>query len=106
MRGRMFIGCGTALLVGLLTAPANAASMPGSCPVAFAGPATFQEIMATPQVQAGLADGVYDEAHVRLRFEQVDKNGDAMVCWMAVGNDNQFRSLYAGNYVDNNAAPK
>ena len=49
---------------------------------------------------------MYDEAHVRILFAEVDKNGDGLTCWQSVGNDNQFRSLYAGNYVDNNAAPK
>ncbi len=98
--------CGTALVLGMLIGPADAASAPGSCPVAFHGPATFEDILLTPEVEAGLEAGVYDEAHVRLRFDQVDTNGDALVCWKSIGNDNQVRLLYAGNYVDNNAAPK
>ena len=102
----VFMVCGAALLMGLLTGPANAASAPGSCPVAFNGPATVEEILETPEIQAALADGVYDEAHVQLGFAAVDKNGDGLACWMSVGNGNQFRSMYAGNYVDNNAAPK
>ena len=105
MRSTVMLGC-TALLLGLLTGPANAASAPGGCPMAFNGPVTFEEVLETPEVARALADGVYDEAHVRLRFDQVDNNGDGLACWMSVGNLNQFRSLYAGNYVDNNAAPK
>jgi hypothetical protein len=92
--------------VGLVTAPANAASDPGSCPVAFNGPATFEDILVTPQVAAALAAGVYDEAHVRTAFDFVDKNDDGLGCWKFIGNGNQFRSLYAGDYVDNNAVPK
>lgn len=106
MRRTVLVGCGTALLMGLLTGPANAASIPGRCPVAFNGPVTFEEFLETPQVAAALAQGVYDEDHVRVAFDFVDKNGDGRACWKSVGNENQFRSLYAGNYVDNNAAPK
>ena len=106
MRRTMLVVSGTALLMGLLIGPANAASTPGSCPIPFNGPVTFDQILETPQIQAALRDGVYDEAHVRLRFDAVDNNGDAMVCWKSIGNGNQFISLYAGDYVDNNAAPK
>jgi hypothetical protein len=106
MRKTLVLGCGTALLMGLLTTPANAASAPGSCPQGFEGPVTFEQLLMTPQIQRALADGVYDAAHVQLALNAFDNNGDAMACWKSVGNLNQFRSIYAGNYVDNNAAPK
>jgi hypothetical protein len=106
MRRTMFAVCGMALLMGLLTSPASAASTPGSCPVPFTGPATVDDIIATDQVQRAFADNVYDEDHVRIVFAVVDKNGDGYACWKSVGNENQFGSLYAGNYHDNNAAPK
>ncbi|MFC6237571.1 hypothetical protein [Longivirga aurantiaca] len=106
MRRTMFVVCGTALLMGLLTSPVSASSAPGSCSPPYGEPATFADIMATPEVQAGLADGIYDVAHVQLRWDQVNKNGDEFVCVKSVGNDNQFMSVYAGKYVDNNAAPK
>jgi hypothetical protein len=100
------MACGTALLMGLLTGPANAASAPGMCPVAYNGPVTYEEILLTPQVVAALDAGVYDASHVRAVFDILDKNGDALACWKSVGNENQFNSVYAGRYVDNNAAPK
>ena len=108
MRRTVLLVSGTALLMGLLTGPANAASMEmeGSCPTAYNGPVTFKQLLKTPEVARALYEEVYDEAHVQVRFAQVDHNGDELICWQSVGNLNQFRSLYAGNYVDNNAAPK
>jgi hypothetical protein len=106
MHRTLLLVCGTTLLAGLLTGPVNAASRPGGCPPAFTGPVTLDELVQTPQIQAALTDGVYDEAHVRTVFAALDNNGDARVCWKSVGNGNQFSSIYAGDYVDNNAAPK
>ncbi len=106
MRRTVLLVSGTALLMGLLTGPANAASAPGSCPIAFNGPATLADIMNADQVQAALRDKVYDAAHVQFVLDELDKNGDDLVCWKSTGNGNQFMSVYAGRYVDNNAAPK
>lgn len=102
MRKTTVLACGAALIMGLLTGPANAASAPGSCPPAFEGPDTFATILALPQVQAGLAE-YYDEDHARAVFNAADKNGDLTVCWMSTGS---WKSMYAVNMVDNNAAPK
>lgn len=103
MRKTTVLGCGAALIMGLLAGPANAASAPGSCPPAFEGPDTLAEILALPQVQAGLNAGLYDEAHARAVFNAADKNGDLATCWMSTGS---WKSMYAVNMVDNNAAPK
>jgi hypothetical protein len=106
MRRAVVLVGGAALAMGLLTGPANAASSPGSCPTPYNGPVTFEELLKTPEVENALRDEVYGEDHVRLVFDELDNNADQRVCWKSVGNGNQFRSIYAGNYVDNSAAPK
>jgi hypothetical protein len=106
MRRTLLLGCGTVLLMGLLTGPANAASAPGSCPTGFNGPATFTQVRDLPQIQAALAIGLYDETHARAVFDGGNHNGDSLMCWKSTGNGDQLRSMYAVNLVDNNAAPK
>ena len=106
MRRTVVLVSGTALLMGLLTGPANAASAPGSCPTGFNGPATFQYVLALPQIQAALDLPLYDEAHAWAVFDGGNHNGDSFMCWKLTGNGNQLHSMYAVNLVDNNAAPK
>ena len=93
MRRTLVLGCGTALLMGLLTGPANAASAPGSCPAAFQGPATFAEFIDLPQIEAGLAAGLYTLAQAEVGFDQADHNGDSRICWISTGNGDQLRSM-------------
>jgi hypothetical protein len=106
MRRTVLLVSGTALLMGLLTGPANAASAPGSCPLAFEGPATYTDILALQQIQDALSIGLYDEAHAWSVFDGGDHNRDSLMCWKSTGNGDQLRSMYAVNMVDNNAAPK
>ena len=103
MRRTVLLVSGTALLIGLLTGPANATSAPGSCPTGFNGPATFEDILKLPPVQAALDAHVYDKAHAEAAFDLTNKNGDLAVCWMWTGS---YKSMYAPLMADNNAAPK
>ncbi len=103
-----FMVCGTALFVGLLTVPANATPAEnGGCPTAYE-PATYAELLATPEVQAAFADHVYGPDHTAEAFSAFDRNGDELVCWKSVANDDNthFMVYYAGRYLDNLAGPE
>jgi hypothetical protein len=77
------------------------------CPLAFdLGALTFPEFLELPNIQAGLAEGVYDEASLAASFYAVDKNGDGMICAQTSGKlpnpASGWQFLY--NAVDNNAS--
>ena len=100
-----FMVCGTALFVGLLTGTANATpATNGGCPMGYE-PATYEEILETPEVQAAFDDGFYDENHILEAFNAGDMNGDGLICWKSVGTDENTHIMvyYAGRYMDNHA---
>jgi hypothetical protein len=103
-----FMVCGTVLFAGLLTGTANATPAANSgCPTAYE-PATYAELLATPEVRAAFEDGVYGEDHTAEAFSAFDRNGDGLACWKSVANDDNthFMVYYAGRYLDNLAGPK
>lgn len=108
MRKTVVMVCGTALSVGLLTGPANATPAEnGGCPTAYA-PATLEEVLETPEVLAAIEDHFYDADHVEDAFTAGDRNGDGVMCWKSVANDDNTNPMvyYAGRYVDNHAGPE
>ena len=106
MRTTACMVCGTALLVGLLTGTANATPNEG-CPAGYE-PVTYGQLLKTPEVKAAFADDAYGKDHIAAAFNAGDQNGDALVCYKSVANDDNthYMVYYAGRYVDNHAGPE
>ena len=105
MRKTVFVACGTTLLLGLLVGPANATpAAKTGCPNGYE-PATYEQLLTTPEVIAAARDGVYFADHVEDVFTALDQNRDGLVCYKSVANDGntQFMVYYAGRYVENHA---
>ncbi|MBK9741177.1 MAG: hypothetical protein IPO93_17190 [Actinobacteria bacterium] len=108
MRKTVFVVGGTALLMGLLTGTASATPAANSgCPTAYE-PVTLAELLVTPEVLAAFEDHVYDADHIVTAFNAANQNGDDLVCYKSVANDDNthFMVYYAGRYMDNHAGPK
>jgi hypothetical protein len=102
-----------ALVTTFLLIPADAlADKPRlSCPPGFdLGALTFEQAVALPGTQRGLADGVYTLADLQAIFDSVDKNNNDLICFQDVftiagENPNPasgWQSLF--NIVDDNAS--
>jgi hypothetical protein len=74
--------------IALLAVPqvAHAAGKPTiACPPGFdLGGLTLEQAIELPNVQAGLAAGVYDEAFVAEVQNTVDANGDGIICFQTI----------------------
>ena len=108
MRKTALMVCGTALLMGLLTGTANATPAENdSCPVGYE-PVTLKQLLKTPEVLAAFEDDAYPKGHITDAFNAGNTNGDELVCYKPVANDDNthFMVYYAGRYMDNNAGPK
>jgi ABC-type sugar transport system substrate-binding protein len=93
----------------LLAVPLSAsADKPGNtCPPGFdLGGLTADQALQLPNVQAGIAAGVYDEPFVRAVQDAVDRNSDGVICFKSYPpNANPASQLqYFYNVVDNNAS--
>jgi hypothetical protein len=105
------VGVIVLLVVGaaLLAAPSALAGGQagfGCSPGFDLGGLTFDQSLALPRVQAGLAAGVYDEAALASGFNTTDRNGDGLICFKDVGalNGGAGRWTYSYNVVDDNAS--
>ena len=108
MRKTVFVVCGTALFLGMLTGTANATPAENDgCPMGYQ-PVTLEELLQTPEVQNAFRDEIYPESHIVGAFGAGDKNLDGLICYKPVANDDNthFMVYYAGRYVDNHAGPK
>jgi len=104
----VFMVLGTALFLGLLTGTANATPATNDgCPMGYQ-PVTLDDLRYTPEVMAAEQDGVYHFDHVETVFAIVNQNGDDLVCYKPVANDDNmhFMVYYAGRYMDNHAGSK
>jgi hypothetical protein len=91
----------------LLAAPANAVKPSNACGPGFdLGALTFEESLLLSNVQAGLADGIFDVADVTAGFKAVDRNNDGLICFRSLPTNANPASLlqYFYNTVDNNAS--
>jgi hypothetical protein len=56
-----------------------------ACPPGFdLGGLTLEQALQLPNVQAGLAAGVYDEEFVAEVQDAVDANGDGLICFQTI----------------------
>jgi hypothetical protein len=81
----------------------------GCPPASDLGAFTFPEFLELPNIQAGLAEGVYDEASLAALFSTIDKNGDGMVCAQSITPSGKLPNPASGwqflyNAVDNIAS--
>jgi hypothetical protein len=107
MRTTAVLLCGTALLMGLLTGTANATPTTDGCPSGYE-PATYGDLLLTPEVIAADRDNVYHADHVADVVRMLDQNNDGLVCYKPVADDENthYMVYYAGRYVDNHAGPE
>ena len=108
MRKKILAAMTTAVLM-LLFAPQSAfAAKPGhTCSPGFdLGALTLEQELSLPNVQAGLAAGVYDMAFVAAFHQNADRNGDGLLCFKSFPSNANDASLlqYFYNVVDNNAS--
>lgn len=95
------------IFVAVLAAPANAVKPSNACGPGFdLGALTFEESLLLSNVQAGLADGIFDVADVTAGFKAVDRNNDGLICFRSLPTNANPASLlqYFYNTVDNNAS--
>ena len=96
-----------ALMVFALPQAASAVKPSNVCAPGFdLGALTNAESLLLPNVQAGLADGIYDVADVTAGFKAVDRNNDGLICFRSLPTNANPASLlqYFYNTVDNNAS--
>jgi hypothetical protein len=107
MRKTAFMVCGTALFVGLLTGTANATPTTDGCPSGYE-PATYGDLLLTPEFIAANRDNIYHEDHVADVFSMLDQNNDGLICYKPVANEDNthYMVYYAGRYVENHAGPE
>jgi len=108
VRRRILVTMLVAALAVLLVPQGASAGKPGhTCPPAFdLGGLTIEQVLQLPNVQAGLAAGVYDETSVREFQEATDRNDDGVLCFQSFPTNANPASLlqYYYNVVDNNAS--
>ena len=95
------------IFVTVLAAPADAVNPSNACGPGFdLGALTFEESLLLSNVQAGLADGIFELADVTAGFKAVDRNNDGLICFRSLPTNANPASLlqYFYNTVDNNAS--
>jgi hypothetical protein len=101
------------LALTVLLVPQSAfAEKPGmSCPPGFdLGALTFQEALALPGTQRGLADGIYTVADLEGIFDSIDANNNDLICFQDVYSIAGERPnpasgwQYSFNVIDDNAS--
>jgi hypothetical protein len=82
-----------------LVVPAGPSAAATGCNSAFSDPGavTFEETLALPRIQTGLADGVYTVEELADVFGAVDDNQDGTICLKSQSN-------LRGNSTKNNGA--
>jgi hypothetical protein len=93
----------------LLVAPAAGAGGKAGygCPPSFTvGAVTWEQFLSLPRHQDGLAAGAFDEEFLVSVFDQIDHNGDGLVCAQDVAALNGGASFwaYVYNVADDNAS--
>jgi hypothetical protein len=97
------------VVMAVLLAPQGAfADKPRfTCPPGLdLGGLTLEQALLLPNVQAGLAAGVFTEADLTITFDGVDHNDDGLVCFKSYSGNASLVSQqqYAYNIADNNAS--
>jgi len=95
------------LMVLVVPQSASAGKPSYNCPPGFdLGGLTADQALQLPNIQAGLAAGVYDEAFVRAFQVATDRNGDGVICFQSFPSNANDASLlqYFYNVVENNAS--
>ncbi len=96
-----------ALMVFALPQAASAVKPSNVCAPGFdLGALTNAESLLLPNVQAGLADGIYDVEDLTAGFNRFDVNNDGLVCFQSFPTNSSPASLmqYFYNLVDNRAS--
>ena len=96
-----------ALMVFALPQNASAVKPSNGCAPGFdLGALTLQDALLLSNVQAGLADGIFDVAALTAGFHSLDRNNDGLVCFKSFSTNANPASLlqYFYNAVDNNAS--
>lgn len=108
---RVIVFLALALAVLALPQVARAGSKPRmACPPGFdLGGLTLEQALQLPNVQAGLAAGIYDEEFVAEVQDAVDANGDGVICFQTIPRSGASPNpasnwQYFYNVVDNGAS--
>lgn len=106
---RRIIATVALVALALLLPPQSASARKPSttCPPAFdLGLLTLEQDLALPRTVAGLEAGEFTEADIAEFFENVDKNGDGLLCFQTVPPSGTQASFWPFNYnvEDNNAS--
>jgi hypothetical protein len=108
MRGKIILATlAVALMVAALPQAASAVKPSNGCGPGFdLGAITLEEALLLPNVQAGVADGIFDVAALTAGFDSLDGNNDGLVCFKNFSTNANPASLvqYFYNTVDNNAS--
>jgi hypothetical protein len=108
MRGKIILATlAVAVMVVALPQGASAAKPSNVCAPGFdLGAITLEEALLLPNVQAGIADGIFDVAALTAGFDSLDGNNDGLVCFQSFPTIANSASLlqYFYNTVDNNAS--
>jgi hypothetical protein len=108
MRGKIILATlAVALMVFALPQAASAVKPSNECGPGFdLGALTVEESLLLSNVQAGLADGIFDVADLTAGFESFDRNNDGLLCFQSFPTNASPASLlqYFYNLVDNNAS--
>jgi hypothetical protein len=108
MRGKIILATlAVAVMVVALPQGASAAKPSNGCGPGFdLGAITLEEALLLPNVQAGVADGIFDVSDLTAGFDSLDQNNDGLVCFKSFPINANPASLlqYFYNTVDNNAS--
>ena len=108
MRGKIILATlAVALMVFALPQGASATKPSTGCAPGFdLGAITLEEALLLSNVQAGLADGIFDVAALTAGFDSLDRNNDGLVCFQSFPTNANPASLlqYFYNTVDNNTS--
>jgi hypothetical protein len=108
MRGKVILVT-LAVALMMLTVPqgASAAKPANVCPPGYdIGAITLAEFLLLSNVQAGLADGIFNVPALTAGFDSHDRNNDGLVCFKSLPTNANPASLlqYFYNAMDNNAS--
>jgi hypothetical protein len=74
-----------ALAVVLVPQSASATKPSHTCPPGFdLGGLTFEQALALPRVQAGIAAGAFTADQLAVEFDALDVNNDEVICFQTV----------------------
>ena len=96
-----------ALMVFALPQSASAVTPSNGCAPGYdLGAITLEEALLLPNVQAGIADGIFNVAALTAGFDSHDRNNDELVCFKSLPTNANPASLlqYFYNAMDNNAS--